>query len=826
MARKIFRSLSFLIIIFCFCGLLESKVYAINQSKTVRVGFPHQEGLLMLDEDGNYSGYIYDYLMEISQYTGWNYEFVEVEGSLNEQLILLMDMLKNGEIDLLGGFYYQENLTEIYLYSSYSCGTNYAGLFVPSDSELTESTLYTRKNIKIGVYSKNLEKHKKLEEFANMNNLNMEQIVTDSRAEIDEMLEKKEIDAILSTDLAIADHKGMRAVAHFSPSPFYFITTKGNVEIMRQMDYAITTINQVNPNYVVQLYNHYFLNFSDGFSLTEEEKAFVQISPSLKVAIYGNKPPFQYIDKSTGKPMGITIEILEDISKKTGLQFEYKVVSTYQEYINLVRSGEVDISGDALLNYQDAAESGSTFTISWYNLPVYLVFKEGEEMREDGQCAIPYFLRNALDFVENPVYFDTVEECMKAVQDGTVNYAYVGEFCCQYFLNSGAYQNLKVLNQQNSMSQKLCFGITDSSNSYLISIFNKYITYMQEYDLGDIVYRNTYKQQQMPFLLVLKNNIGAISITVLVIILFYLILYIHYRNKKQKKIAFENERYNTLSNLSNEFFYEYDWIKDQLILPDKCAAYFSCEKKISQFAKTLHRIKEADRVGIWQLGSSIIESKETGCEVSCQLPDMTMTRQWFKLISYTIRNQKEQIRIIGKIVNIQESKTKQIRLEQKAMLDGLTGLYNIITIKGLIQKRLESFEQHKPCALIILDVDSFKAVNDQFGHYSGDAVLIQISNLIFHIFHSNLAGRLGGDEFIIFTEKMSYQTVKENCTLLCDLVREKTKEMLDVSITLSIGITFVKEGKGYEEIYQEADQALYQTKFEAKDGYTVFQGKL
>ena len=92
-------------------------------TRTVRVAFPIQTGLTQLDEYGNYSGYTYEYLEEIAQYTGWNYEFVEVSGDPNESLLTLMDMLEKGEIDLMGGMLYSEELGQQYDYASYSYGS-------------------------------------------------------------------------------------------------------------------------------------------------------------------------------------------------------------------------------------------------------------------------------------------------------------------------------------------------------------------------------------------------------------------------------------------------------------------------------------------------------------------------------------------------------------------------------------------------------------------------------------------------------------------------------------------------------------------------------
>ncbi|MCB6567561.1 hypothetical protein LI169_21140, partial [Desulfovibrio desulfuricans] len=69
--------------------------------------------------------YTYDYLKEISQYTGWTYEFVEIEGDLNTQLTTLMDMLKKGDIDLLGAMSYHESLAKLYDYPTENYGNAY-----------------------------------------------------------------------------------------------------------------------------------------------------------------------------------------------------------------------------------------------------------------------------------------------------------------------------------------------------------------------------------------------------------------------------------------------------------------------------------------------------------------------------------------------------------------------------------------------------------------------------------------------------------------------------------------------------------------------------
>ena len=111
------------IIILILAALLPARSLEAKEDRpVVRVGYPIQQGLTEIDENGNYTGYIYDYLQEIAQYTGWDYEFVRAEGDINESLMTLMEMLENGEIDIMGGMLYNSRMEEMYDYASNSCG--------------------------------------------------------------------------------------------------------------------------------------------------------------------------------------------------------------------------------------------------------------------------------------------------------------------------------------------------------------------------------------------------------------------------------------------------------------------------------------------------------------------------------------------------------------------------------------------------------------------------------------------------------------------------------------------------------------------------------
>ena len=140
---------AFIIIFICIYMAVPVKAEA---RRVVRVGFPQQEGFTMKGRDGRYTGYTYDYLQELSQYTQWEYEFVEMDGDINESLTALLEMLANGEIDMLGGMAYNDALAEIYDYPGTSYGEVGLVLAVDDDnSELTPVNFTNRGVLKIAV---------------------------------------------------------------------------------------------------------------------------------------------------------------------------------------------------------------------------------------------------------------------------------------------------------------------------------------------------------------------------------------------------------------------------------------------------------------------------------------------------------------------------------------------------------------------------------------------------------------------------------------------------------------------------------------------------
>ena len=166
------------------------------------------------------------------------------------------------------------------------------------------------------------------------------------------------------------------------------------------------------------------------------------------------------------------------------------------------------------------------------------------------------------------------------------------------------------------------------------------------------------------------------------------------------------------------------------------------------------------------------------------------------------------------------------QLWEAAHIDALTKLYNRYGMETWITQRLKEKDADDQSAMLVLDVDNFKYVNDTFGHMLGDALLVDIADMIRTLFPDDFfCGRIGGDEYQIFALNISKDIICAKAETLCKKIKEKyEKEHQDYNISISIGIAFSEENKGqdYAELYKMADLALYQAKEKGKNGYMLY----
>ncbi len=182
--------------------------------------------------------------------------------------------------------------------------------------------------------------------------------------------------------------------------------------------------------------------------------------------------------------------------------------------------------------------------------------------------------------------------------------------------------------------------------------------------------------------------------------------------------------------------------------------------------------------------------------------------------------------VLGMNIDIHERKVWELMLQSRANTDSLTQLLNKGATENRIRSAITAHHSKKHMdALMIIDVDDFKYINDTFGHLIGDEVLHFVGDALKQNLKGiDIAGRIGGDEFMVFLQNIKSSADAETvASHLQDIIHTgfKKTEVAD-HLSVSIGIAIGQdESEEYEELFREADTALYETKHNGKAGYTL-----
>ena len=189
-----------------------------------------------------------------------------------------------------------------------------------------------------------------------------------------------------------------------------------------------------------------------------------------------------------------------------------------------------------------------------------------------------------------------------------------------------------------------------------------------------------------------------------------------------------------------------------------------------------------------------------------------------------IVNEDGKLTLIGSTRDITEQRKQEKKLKERARKDSLTGLYNQVYGKKCINKYLNRKKPFDSCGMIVLDVDCFKLVNDNYGHLFGDKVLARLAMLLKEVFRDNdsILMRAGGDEFVIFVKDiLNIELVRKNVELM-QKIRELQFGKTGCTITCSAGCCYLPEnvsGYTYDQLFENADIALYKAKERGKNCY-------
>jgi diguanylate cyclase (GGDEF)-like protein/PAS domain S-box-containing protein len=200
---------------------------------------------------------------------------------------------------------------------------------------------------------------------------------------------------------------------------------------------------------------------------------------------------------------------------------------------------------------------------------------------------------------------------------------------------------------------------------------------------------------------------------------------------------------------------------------------------------------------------------------------------WARLSVSLFRNSAgEPAHFICQMEDVTERKAAEQRLMHQALHDPLTGLHNrILFMDRLVHALARSERFMSPVAVLFVDLDYFKEVNDAYGHRVGDDTLVAVSRkLESAVRPADTVARLGGDEFAVLCEDMtSEKDAVVVAQRLCAALQEPVRiDGRTIKVTASIGIAFAQEGDDPDSLLKNADAAMYKVKEGGRGTYEIF----
>ena len=301
------------------------------------------------------------------------------------------------------------------------------------------------------------------------------------------------------------------------------------------------------------------------------------------------------------------------------------------------------------------------------------------------------------------------------------------------------------------------------------------------------------------------------------------------QKRMQEELEQEKERYRILLEQSQDIFFDVDTEKRQF----RCSPNFLL--KFGREATPLfngngrpnnRQIVHPEYLpALNELRRRIRSGKPTAFAVM-RIPTAEGRYIWCRVQATRISKPDAPLRLVGKIIDIDEEVRRRAELERRTQRDSLTDLLNKTAFREKICAAMPVKPQHdKTDALLFLDLDNFKLINDTFGHVKGDAALVAASEALKRVFrNADAVGRFGGDEFCVFVRDITREALEERAAaLLSELHTFVEQDGQRVEITTSIGIyLFDGTETSYDVALHRADNAQYQAKQAGKNCYRFY----
>ena len=562
------ESFDWLLLLFCLMAVLTAAASVCAQETApvvVRVGW-YDGHFNSVDQFGRRTGYAYEYQQKIAAYTGWTYEYVKASWPD------LLQMLKDGEIDLLSDVSFTEERTETMLFPALPMGSESYYLFITNDNtEITAQNPSSLNGKKIGVNKGSIQEGYFLK-WAEAHNVEAEIVeLTDFAEGTIEMLEDKRIDALVTIE-GYGEGDNCVPVVRIGSSDFYFAVNKDRPDLLAQLDYAMEKIWDENRYYNMQLSDKYLRITKTEAFISPVEVDWLSEHGPIRVGYRDNYLPFSAYDKKTGELTGALKDYLALASeslKNATPEFVPVAYPTVEEALRALARDEIDCVFPANLSAYDSELLDIMMTVPFMDTEMHAVMRSEDHLdispqREmtvavnEGNNNYEAFLKEYFPNWKIKIFADS-EECFLAVASEEADCLLISNYRILRLNETIEKHRLSTITTGKSMI--FSFAVR-RSDDFLYSILNKTANLVPQSHIDLALINYSYSEGKVSLAHFLRDNwlgviFGMAAIFVIIISLLLQRLRVEREAAERQKLIAATEL-DPLTRLYNRnFFFEY-----------------------------------------------------------------------------------------------------------------------------------------------------------------------------------------------------------------------------------------------------------------------------
>ncbi|SHL49961.1 extracellular solute-binding protein, family 3 [Fibrobacter sp. UWH5] len=496
-----------------------------NQAKVVTVGYysskHFQEGMA---DSSIKSGYGYEYLQQVSDYTGWQYKYIYGDWGA------IFDMFLKGEVDIMAGLAKMDERKGQMEYPDYYMDVDYHFIFTKrGDNSMSEEDISSFNGKRIGCL-RNSNLTTGLKKWAAEKGAQLEYVYFNDLNELPRALERGEVDGFAGSDKFLDRGMNVKPLVLVASPKSYICVRKGANRLLRELNTALEHINSDDGAFIESLRNKYYRSKSVSAELSSREQEWLEKHNVLKVAYAPDHLPY-CTRGADGRVNGVLKDIMDSWLKKLNLDgklmVRYVPCVNFRQAITELQSGSVDVVFPLPSNRWYAEQSNVMISSELVSVPMSVVFKGDYNksiFKKIAMIAKPQqtlFMREMFPGSEW-LMLDNAEECMRAVQDGKASSALLITFKANPLMRDAEFSQLKFMPIGKGSFYSV--GVR-KGNFALLSLLNrgfslmdmnvmnnaayKYMEYHSHYSMSDFIRDN------LIFFVLLMAMITFVIITIL-----------------------------------------------------------------------------------------------------------------------------------------------------------------------------------------------------------------------------------------------------------------------------------------------------------------------